>query len=403
MGALESELNSYLAGECGVDSSSASRYQAWLKTHQPFHWFIEFHGIMKMGGFGVAIGNPPYVELSATRKSYTTKGFETEQCGNTYALCLERSNDVLRNGGRLGMVVQQPFVSTQRMDSARALLLRSARVIFSSTFDDRPSKLFEGIYHSRIAIVLSERSQAPGKADLEVTRYYKWYKEERPSLFQTIHYVRAPEHEVLGCFPKTWSPLEQRIIRRITAIKSTLGSWIVPQDAAHKVYYKITGVGHWFTITPRPPRFLRRGQESSSTREHCISFCDQATKDRAFVLLNSSLFYWFYQVRTNCRDFNPSDYRTFPVSASLVVSDCSELARRLEESLDCSSVLVSINHSITGEIQVEQFRPREAKGVMDDVDRLLARHYGFTDEELDFIINYGIKYRMGRGGDQEEG
>jgi hypothetical protein len=23
------------------------------------------------------------------------------------------------------------------------------------------------------------------------------------------------------------------------------------------------------------------------------------------------------------------------------------------------------------------------------------KHYGFTDEELDFIINYDIKYRMG--------
>ena len=31
----------------------------------------------------------------------------------------------------------------------------------------------------------------------------------------------------------------------------------------------------------------------------------------------------------------------------------------------------------------------------------LAKHYGFTDEELDFIINYDIKYRMGRG--EEEG
>ncbi len=26
---------------------------------------------------------------------------------------------------------------------------------------------------------------------------------------------------------------------------------------------------------------------------------------------------------------------------------------------------------------------------------VLAQHYGFTDEELDFIINYDIKYRMG--------
>jgi len=27
---------------------------------------------------------------------------------------------------------------------------------------------------------------------------------------------------------------------------------------------------------------------------------------------------------------------------------------------------------------------------------VLAKHYGFTDEELDFIINYDIKYRMGK-------
>jgi hypothetical protein len=37
------------------------------------------------------------------------------------------------------------------------------------------------------------------------------------------------------------------------------------------------------------------------------------------------------------------------------------------------------------------------------IDCLLARHYGFTEEELDFIINYDIKYRMGRDIETEEG
>ena len=36
--------------------------------------------------------------------------------------------------------------------------------------------------------------------------------------------------------------------------------------------------------------------------------------------------------------------------------------------------------------------------IIDEIDRALADHYGFTDEELDFIINYDIKYRMGRDG-----
>ena len=46
-----------------------------------------------------------------------------------------------------------------------------------------------------------------------------------------------------------------------------------------------------------------------------------------------------------------------------------------------------------------------------EIDRVLAAHYGFTDEELDFIpstkllragINYDIKYRMGRDVENEE-
>jgi len=37
----------------------------------------------------------------------------------------------------------------------------------------------------------------------------------------------------------------------------------------------------------------------------------------------------------------------------------------------------------------------KAKPIIDEIDRVLAEHYGFTDEELDFIINYDIKYRLG--------
>ncbi|MFH1515159.1 MAG: hypothetical protein ABIG42_06840 [bacterium] len=41
----------------------------------------------------------------------------------------------------------------------------------------------------------------------------------------------------------------------------------------------------------------------------------------------------------------------------------------------------------------------KSERIIDEIDRVLAKHYGFTDEELDFIINYDIKYRMGiRGG-----
>ncbi|MBC8243535.1 MAG: hypothetical protein H8E20_03995 [Verrucomicrobia bacterium] len=33
--------------------------------------------------------------------------------------------------------------------------------------------------------------------------------------------------------------------------------------------------------------------------------------------------------------------------------------------------------------------------IIDEIDQVLAKHFGFAEEELDFIINYDIKYRMG--------
>lgn len=53
--------------------------------------------------------------------------------------------------------------------------------------------------------------------------------------------------------------------------------------------------------------------------------------------------------------------------------------------------------------EFQEFRPSLSKPIIDEIDSMLAKHYGFLEEELDFIINYDIKYRMGRdAGDGNE-
>jgi len=39
---------------------------------------------------------------------------------------------------------------------------------------------------------------------------------------------------------------------------------------------------------------------------------------------------------------------------------------------------------------------------LDEIDRVLAKHYRFTEEELHFVINYDIKYLMGKDAEEEE-
>ena len=57
----------------------------------------------------------------------------------------------------------------------------------------------------------------------------------------------------------------------------------------------------------------------------------------------------------------------------------------------------------------EKILIKKLKPIIDEIvgatspveNRVLAHHYGFTDQELDDLINYDIKYPMGRdsGGD----
>ena len=53
-------------------------------------------------------------------------------------------------------------------------------------------------------------------------------------------------------------------------------------------------------------------------------------------------------------------------------------------------------------LKMQIFQPRLSKPLVDEIDTVLAKHYGFTDEELDFIINYDIKYRMGKELENED-
>ena len=40
--------------------------------------------------------------------------------------------------------------------------------------------------------------------------------------------------------------------------------------------------------------------------------------------------------------------------------------------------------------------------ILDEIDALLGAHYGLSAEELDFVINYDVKYRMGSELEGEE-
>ncbi len=153
---LSGELDRYLASEYGT---SGSKLEAWRESHQPFHWFVEFYGTMKEGGFDVIIGNPPYIEYSKVRTHYEVlpDKYSTISCGNIYAPILERCFTLSSPHSLVGMIVQLSAICTDRMKPLQDLYLSSADTLWAACFDDRPAKLFDGLEHIRAAILLSSK------------------------------------------------------------------------------------------------------------------------------------------------------------------------------------------------------------------------------------------------------
>ena len=119
-------------------------------------------------------------------------------------------------------------------------------------------------------------------------------------------------------------------------------------------------------------------------------------------LLNSSMFYWYYSTLSDCEHINDMLIRGFPIPTNWTASIWFKLSERLAADLVANAKRKVISTKQGRTIEYDEMKALQSKSIIDEIDRTLAQHYGFTDEELDFIINYDIKYRMGRESGEDE-
>ena len=118
------------------------------------------------------------------------------------------------------------------------------------------------------------------------------------------------------------------------------------------------------------------------------------------AVLNSNLFFWWWYSMFEGYHCGRHEIMSFPVGVREFVHEVTEnlsvLATRLMNDYKRHSGRKRANYKTTGAVEYDEYYPRKSKTIIDEIDRILAQHYDFTDEELDFIINYDIKYRIGR-------
>ena len=388
------ELNNTLNRRL-YSTQSALKYEDWLVSHQPFHWLAEFYQIIKgNGGFDVIIGNPPYVVYrkkdKLTKKSvselYSLKGYETIDCNNLYAFVIERSLKVVKNTDNVGMIVPLTIASNNNMSTLRDFM-SSFGSVFYSHYEIRPAKLFDGV-EQRLSIFIIRNTL---KKEIKSTSIIRWNSEFRNILFNQIYYVDTFN---VGSIWRLSSDIEADIFKKFithNTASSYLGSITTPNL---KISYRTAGVRYWII-------FLLKGFNSESLSNKDAYFIEEEQAKFYMCAFNSNLFWWYYA--TNFDMFNLKDYMIFNFRLTFQFdSRLKELSNSLEVDLDLNKTELTTNSVTRGEVSSYVYKKRQSKSIIDEIDKVLAEHYGFTDEELDFIINYDIKYRMGKELEGEE-
>ena len=114
------------------------------------------------------------------------------------------------------------------------------------------------------------------------------------------------------------------------------------------------------------------------------------------AILSSNTFFWLWETLSDCWHLTNKELNHFFLNEKeLSVEDKTSLSS-LNELLEID---LERNKKFVGTVQTDyEYYHKKSKHIINKIDTILAKHYGLTEEELDYIINYDIKYRMGLGG-----
>lgn len=395
---LNQQLNKYLAGtygiweeEYGKDKKKYKKdYEQWLQSHQPFHWFSEFYEIIKAkGGFDVIIGNPPYVVYTKkdpkTKKSiadsYKLFDYASLPTNNLYSFVIERGTNIISAKGKVGMIIPIASISTQGMNELQNIYINSFGSQWHSNYATRPGKLFKGV-DMNLTISLLFKDNQKSTYLSSYTRWYDGDNKNREYIFDMLRYSNFIKFDnLVNLFPKISLETEKTILNKMYSSKLFMLDFF--KDDGDAFYYHSGG------------RYWRKAIMSQLSSHYKAVIVDKKAFRNSFCLLNSQLFYWYWISNSNCMDVVAREVNYLPVF------DLRKKSLKIE---NLSNQLI-FSHNENKEDRIRDgeiistsetnYDIKKSKPIIDEIDKVLAEHYGFTEEELDFIINYDIKYRMG--------
>ena len=388
---LDAELDRYLAGEYGISrdnyrSQAAydEAFSKWKTSHEPFHWFVEFYGIMATGGFDVIIGNPPYVASAKVRKAYSVIGYQTDRCTDIYAWCLERVSQLAHERAYTGMIVPLSLTFSGDFSSLRALLYSAYRSNWFSSFGRIPAALFAHDVRVRNTIHLGAKH---GDGCQYASRLHRWFDVERPHLLSAMSYASFEPSRWEGRVPKLNTAAVIKAFESAASRGKKLEYVLADRPTKYALHFKKTAY-NWLNFCRKlPPCYDENGKPIAHTQFDTIAIPTAEARDALLLTLNSKLQFAFWIAVGD--DFHVTRwvFGDLPVDVTKLIDADSRRVSALAEELD-AAMKEAVSFKVNAGKRVGNYNLARCRQVTDRSDRILARVFGFDDVWEDIELLY---------------
>ncbi len=253
----------------------------------------------------------------------------------------------------------------------------------------RPGKLFVGV-DMNLTIIIGQKKALREPSRVMSTCYNRWGEQARAALFDTMSYSSSALVERSSAIAKTGSMTAVALLESIGK-HPTLTRFRSASIGAEKVYYHSGG------------RYFRKCIREQLSNEYKELALQKGCGDAVIGLLCSSLYYWFWITISDCYHVTKRDIDALAIPDSLVADpDIQRLTNKLLRDLWKHSERRLRNRADGSQREEVNFHVGESKPLLDEIDVLLAKHYGLSEVELDFILSFDGKFRIGGNSDGDE-
>ena len=369
-----------------MDLSANSQFFLWHT------WFHDVFSRPSKEGFDIVIGNPPYGAKydNQTKRYYkntyvTANSIRGLQKGSldTYTLFIELGYNLLRRNGSFAYIVPISLTSSDSLTGVHRILMGNCDTIHISSYAVRPKPVFENAVVNT-SILLFQKTETPCQHLYSTKMHRRGNEFDLQKLIDNLNFSNVYGYTMIGRIPKISCEMEKDILIKIfnnTPIRTLY------DDKGDPIYYRTTG-GRYFKVVTNYP--------TGSTKEKPLYF-QKRLSNAIGCILSSSLAFWFYQIYSNNLDWKTYEIENFTIP-QLTTENIEYLdklySRYLTDIEAKANVRTTSGESTYNVDSFKEYKIVRSKAIIDEIDDYICPLYGLTQEEIDFIKNYELEFRL---------